>query len=177
MPTLDPFNRHWYIGEAPPFVGVAVKFTGMPVQTELPGLAFIVTTGTTVGVTEIVRLLLVSAFLLGQTAFVVIITLTIFPFVSVLLVNVLLLVPVLTPFMRHWYDGEVPPFVGEAVKVTEVPEQIVVPGLADIVTSGTRTGLTCIVIRLLVSEAGLAHGELDVIITDTTAPFVRLFVI
>ena len=158
MPTLDPFNRHWYIGEAPPFVGVAVKFTGMPVQTELPGLAFIVTTGTTVGVTEIVRLLLVSAFLLGQTAFVVIITLTIFPFVSVLLVNVLLLVPVLTPFMRHWYDGEVPPFVGEAVKVTEVPEQIVV-------------------IRLLVSEAGLAHGELDVIITDTTAPFVRLFVI
>ncbi len=37
--------------------------------------------------------------------------------------NVLELVPELTPFIFHWYEGVGPPFVGTAVKVTDVPAQ------------------------------------------------------
>ena len=42
-------------------------------------------------------------------------------------------VPTFEPFNFHWYVGVVPPFVGVAVKVTEVPAQIVVTE-ADILT-------------------------------------------
>ena len=37
-----------------------------------------------------------------------------------------------------------PPFVGVAVKVTEVPAQILTPGAAEIITDGTLVGLTVI---------------------------------
>jgi hypothetical protein len=47
----------------------------------------------------------------------------------------------MTPFLIHWYEGEMPPFVGVTVNVTEVPEQIVV-ALAAIDTLALRTGLT-----------------------------------
>ena len=33
MPTLTPFFFHWYDGEEPPFVGVAVKVMVVPEQT------------------------------------------------------------------------------------------------------------------------------------------------
>lgn len=33
------------------------------------------------------------------------------------------MVPALAPLTFHWYAGVVPPFVGVAVKVTDVPEQ------------------------------------------------------
>jgi hypothetical protein len=36
----------------------------------------------------------------------------------------------------------VPPFVGVAVKITEVPAQILFPVLAEIETAGTKFGLT-----------------------------------
>ena len=45
----------------------------------------------------------------------------------------MLLVPTFVPFFFHWYVGVEPPFTGVAVKVTEVPEQIVV-ALAPIET-------------------------------------------
>ena len=44
----------------------------------------------------------------------------------------------LVPFFFHWYDGDEPPLVGVAVKVTEVPAQILVV-LGDIDTDGTTT--------------------------------------
>ena len=44
----------------------------------------------------------------------------------------------ITPFFFHWYDGDEPPLVGVAVKVTEVPSQILVV-LGDIDTDGTTT--------------------------------------
>jgi outer membrane protein W len=44
-------------------------------------------------------------------------------------------------FFFHTYEGESPPFVGVAVNVTEVPEQIVV-ALAVIDTFALRSGLT-----------------------------------
>ena len=49
--------------------------------------------------------------------------------------KVLLFVPTLLPFTFHWYEGDVPPLVGVAVKMTEVPVQT---GLAD----GATTTLT-----------------------------------
>jgi hypothetical protein len=47
LPTLPPFNLHWYDGVAPPFVGVAVNVTLVPEHTELPGSALMLTEGVT----------------------------------------------------------------------------------------------------------------------------------
>ena len=43
--------------------------------------------------------------------------------------------------LYHWYVGNVPPLVGVAVKVTEVPAQIVLPGTAAILTLAGKFGL------------------------------------
>ena len=77
--------------------------------------------------------------------------------------------PIFTPFFFHWYPGIDPPLVGVAVNVTDVPEQIVVPGAAAIVTDGTKTGLTVIVIALLVEAFGTAQEALLVITTVITS--------
>ena len=62
-----------------------------------------------------------------------------------------------------------PPLVGVAVNVTEVPVQMDVL-LAAIATDGTIE-FVVIVIALLVAVSGLAHGALLVMITVTTSPF------
>ena len=49
------------------------------------------------------------------------------------------------PFFFQTYDGEVPPFVGVAVNVTDVPSQIVV-ALAAIETPAVSSGFTVMVI-------------------------------
>lgn len=41
----DPLFCHWYVGEVPPFVGVAVKVTLSPVHIVFEGLASIATLG------------------------------------------------------------------------------------------------------------------------------------
>ena len=64
-----------------------------------------------------------------------------------------------------------PPFVGVAVKVTLVPVQIVLPGLAAILTDGVTVAVTVMVIALDVAVAGLAQASDDVITTVTTSPF------
>ena len=47
----------------------------------------------------------------------------------------------------HWYAGVVPPFVGVAVKVTSVPEQIVLSASLDaIVTLAGRIELTVVAV-------------------------------
>jgi hypothetical protein len=52
VPTLTPFNCHWYVGVAPPFVGVAVNVTEAPVQDGLdPEVIATFTEGVTVGLT------------------------------------------------------------------------------------------------------------------------------
>ena len=51
---------------------------------------------------------------------------TTLPLANVLEVNVAEFDPTLLPLTFHWYVGAVPPFVGVAVNVTEVPEQMVV---------------------------------------------------
>ena len=67
-----------------------------------------------------------------------------------------------------------PPFVGVAVKVTFVPEQIVLPGDATMLTEGVTVGVTVIVIAFDVADAGLAHASDDVITQVTTSPFTNV---
>jgi len=66
-----------------------------------------------------------------------------------------------------------PPFVGVAVKVTEVPAQIAPGGLAVIFTAGVRFGFTNIVILLEVAVAGETQFALEVRITFTISPLTR----
>ena len=65
--------------------------------------------------------------------------------------------------------------VGVAVNVTEPPLHIEV--LLDVMVTDGVTDVVVIVIRLLVDVAGLAHGSLLVIITDTIFPLARFDVI
>ena len=67
-----------------------------------------------------------------------------------------------------------PPFVGVAVKVTLAPAQIVLPGLAAILTDGVTVDPTAIVIPLDVTVAGLAQPSEEVITTVTTSPFANV---
>ena len=61
--------------------------------------------------------------------------------------------------------------VGVAVNVTFVPAQIILPGLALILTDGTTDPVIIIVISFEVAVVGLAQARDDVIITVITSPF------
>ena len=70
-------------------------------------------------------------------------------------------VPAFTPSTFHWYAGVVPPLVGVAVNVTELPEQT---GLdeAAIETLTGRFGLTVIEIVFEVAGLPVAQVRLEV---------------
>ena len=58
VPTLLPFNFHWYTGEDPPLVGVAVNVTLVPSQIELSASEeATVTEGVRLVMTDVVILL------------------------------------------------------------------------------------------------------------------------
>ena len=82
-PTLLPFNFHWYDG-VPPFVGVAVNVTFVPVHIVLPGFAAMLTDGATVEVTTIVIPVDVAVAGLAQAKDDVITTVTTSPFARAL---------------------------------------------------------------------------------------------
>ena len=65
--------------------------------------------------------------------------------------------------------------VGVAVNVTEPPLHIEV--VLDVMVTDGVTDVVVIVIGLLVDVAGLAHGSLLVIITDTILPLPRVDVL
>ena len=65
-----------------------------------------------------------------------------------------------------------PPLVGVAVKITLVPEQIVV-AVAPILTAGVTVVVTVMVIALDVTVAGFAQVTEDVITTVTTSLLIR----
>ena len=67
----------------------------------------------------------------------------------------------------------VPPFTGVAVKVTEVPAQIVVDGLAAILTLAGRFGFTVIVNVLDVAGLPVPQVAVDVITQVMIVPFVK----
>ena len=66
-----------------------------------------------------------------------------------------------------------PPFVEVAVNETLVPAQIVLPGLALMLTDGVTEPVITIVIPLEVAVVGLAQASDDVITTVTTSPFIK----
>ena len=74
------------------------------------------------------------------------------------------------PFTFHWYAGDVPPFVGVAVKVTDVPAQT---GLADaaMVTLTGSSGFTVMVTVLELAGLPMVHVSLDVSTQVTALPF------
>ena len=67
----------------------------------------------------------------------------------------------LVPFSFHWYVGVVPPLVGVAVNVTEVPAQT---GLAEAATDTLtgRRGFTVIVTAFEVAGLPVGQVALDV---------------
>lgn len=137
VPKLDPPLETSYQFIIPA-EAVALRATA-PVPQLLPGVVPVIV-GT--GLTVTVMLVFAVTGDKQGVALEVSTTDTTFPFdnVDVVKVFVELLLPTLIPFTRHWYNGEAPPFVGVAVKVTELPAQIVLPGLALIPTEGTKTG-------------------------------------
>jgi uncharacterized membrane protein YqgA involved in biofilm formation len=64
--------------------------------------------------------------------------------------------------------------VGVAVKVTEVPMQIVPAGTAAMLTDGITVAVTTMVILFEVAVVGEAQGELDVMITVITSPLLNV---
>ena len=64
------------------------------------------------------------------------------------------------PFFHHWYVG-VPPFVGVAVKVTDVPWHTGL-ALAAMLTLTGNGVFTVIVIVLLVAGLPVMHSRLEI---------------
>lgn len=64
--------------------------------------------------------------------------------------------------------------MGVAVKVTEVPMQIVPAGTAAMLTDGITVAVTTMVILFEVAVVGEAQGELDVMITVITSPLLNV---
>lgn len=69
-----------------------------------------------------------------------------------------------------------PPFIGVAVNVTDVPEQIA-EDVELIFTDAGPGGTTVIVIELDVVGEPLAQLKLDVMITVTTSPLTKVLVV
>lgn len=82
-------------------VGVAVKVTEAPAQIDVL-VAVMLTDAGVVGVTVIVRALLVDVGAVTQVNELVKIHVKTSPFEIVLVVNVALLVPTFVPFLCHW---------------------------------------------------------------------------
>lgn len=84
-----------------------------------------------------------------------------------------LFVPAFTEFTRHWYTGVVPPFIDVAENVTGSPAQMLVdPEVIEIVIAGVRTGVTVMVMGLLIAFVGEAQRALETI-SHVTASFVE----
>ena len=157
----------------PPFVGVAVNVTDVPVQVGLvPDVKATATLGVTLVVNVIVMLFDEAVKGLAHAELEVIVQVITSLFANEAFVYVALFVPTFVPFNFHWYAGVVPPLVGVAVKVTVEPEQNGLL-LAAIATAGTTEEVTVIVIAFDVAVGVVAQAELEV----TTHVITSLFVI
>jgi hypothetical protein len=145
--------------------GAAVKVTELPAQIiSSASLLTRLTTGS--GFTVVVM----PELVLTQPAAVVMITSTILPVVSALVVYVFdAALTALTPFTRKSYVAAP---AGKAVKVTEPPAQIVLS--ASLLESVALTaGFTVIVMPALV----FAQPAAEVIVTLTTSPLFNVLVV
>ena len=68
MPTFTPLTFHWYTGDVPPLVGVAVNVTFVPAQTGFWDAVTETLTGN-IGFTVIVTGLEVAGLPVGQMTF------------------------------------------------------------------------------------------------------------
>jgi hypothetical protein len=130
LPVEVPFTFQSYVGSAPSKVAVEVIVTTSPAQIEVPPGAAIVRVGVPKARTDIAMLLLLTVAGSGHASPEVISHNTMSPSTKAVVAYVLLFVPTLLPFNFHWYVGETPPNWGVAVKVTELPVQIVVAVVA-----------------------------------------------
>src|SRR5688572_22111612 len=87
------------------------------------------------GLTVTVMVLLVTGLTVVQASLLVIVTSTSSPSLRVEVEKVGLSVPALLPLTVHWKDGAMPPFTGDAVKITFVPSQKFV-SVAAMLTDG-----------------------------------------
>jgi hypothetical protein len=111
---MTPFFLQMYCGLVPPLVGVAVKVMALVTQ-DAPGELLIVTEGITVlAENESVIVLLVAFGELKQLALLVNTQLTSSPETGEVKTNVDEFAPTATPFLYHWNEGFVPPFVDVA---------------------------------------------------------------
>ena len=62
----------------------------------------------------------------------------------------------MTPPFFHWYNGDVPPFDGVAVKVTEVPAQT---GFAETTTETLTCNIGFTVMVTVFEVAGFPEGQ------------------
>lgn len=146
---------------------LALNVTVPPAHTgPLPDILIV---GTTLGVTTIVILLEVAETGKAHDALLVSTTLTTSLLAKVVEVNVAALLPALFPFTFHWYAGVAPPFVGVAVKVIEVPAQILLP-LVTIETEGVTLPFTIIIIAFEVAVGTLGQAALLVNSQVTISP-------
>jgi hypothetical protein len=101
VPAFVPFTFHWYAGVVPPFVGVAVKVTAVPLQI-LVADALMATTGVAFDPTEIVIALDVSLLGTAHPALDVNTHFTTSLFNKAVVAYVELFVPTTAPFFNHW---------------------------------------------------------------------------
>jgi hypothetical protein len=176
--VLAPFNFHWYDGVLPALVAVAVNNTFVPEQTEVTD-ALTETVGAEVGFTVTAIGEDVAVVGDAQPELDVITTVTASLFANAEDEYVLEFVPAFMPFTFHWYDGVVPPLVGVAVNVIEVPAQMLVAvALTD--TAGVTDVATLIVIELEVTVEIELHVALEVtsqVITSLLARVVVVYVL
>ena len=152
----------------PPFTGVAVKVTEVPAQILfVPGDIEILTGSS--GFTVMFTVFEVAGLPVAHVAFDVRTQVTASLFEGVY-EYVVLFVPTSDPFTFHWYTGVVPPFTGVAVKVTEVPAQILfAPGDIEILTGSS--GFTVMFTVFEVAGLPVAHVAFDVRIQVTASLF------
>jgi hypothetical protein len=154
-----PFTFHWYVGEIPPLVGEAVNETLVPEQIAV-AVDSIFTLAGKFGFTVIIILFEVVGDPNTHFSEEVITTETASLFVSVEDVNVGAVCPEIEiPFTFHWYVGEDPPLVGEAVNETLVPEQIAV-AVDSILTLAGKLGFTTIVPVAFIDPQPPVNGTL-----------------
>ncbi|MNQ66361.1 hypothetical protein D3C85_808520 [compost metagenome] len=151
-------------------MGVALNVTEVPAQIGFAD-ALMFTLAGKFGFTVIVIALEVAGLPVKQgVAFEVNTQVTMSPFAKAALVYVAAFDPTFVPFNFHWYAGVVPPFVGVAVKVTEVPAQIVFTDSKMLMLAG-KIGFTVIVTSL--DKAGFPVAQIAFEINSqlTISPF------
>ncbi len=169
LPASTLLTFHWYIGEPPPFVGVAVNTTVSPEQM-LVTFAATDTDGVSIGSTLTTIAVDVMMLDVAHATF----------DVSLHVIESLSTRPVVEyvdsvwptmfrPFLIHWYCGLDPPSVMDVEKFACSPAQMLV-GPAMVIV-GVTSGLT---VSVMVDEvAGLlpVHESVDVITQFTWSPF------